>query len=81
MNNYQRSSFWQRDGSFVKLRNIELGYSLPHSLVGKIGLNETTIFINGANVFTLDKVKIADPEIITGYPAMRTFTLGARIQL
>ena len=81
MNNYRESSFWQRNGSFVKLRNVELGYTLPKSLTGKAGIAETTIFVNGANVFTLDHVKIADPEILTGYPATRMFTVGVRIEL
>ena len=81
MNNYQQSSFWQRDGSFVRCRNIELGYQLPDLFIKKMGITEATIFINGANIFTLDYVKIADPEILTGYPAMRSFNIGAKIQL
>ena len=81
MNNYLSSSFWQRDGSFVKLRNVELGYNIPKSFFGKAGISEVTFFINGANVLTLDHVKIADPEILGGYPAVRTFTIGTRIQL
>lgn len=79
-NNYQRSSFWQRDGSFIKLRNIELGYQLPATLTKKNGIAEATIFISGTNLFTWDYVKIADPEILTGYPSTRVFNIGAKIQ-
>jgi TonB-linked SusC/RagA family outer membrane protein len=80
-NNYRNSSFWQRDGSFIKLRNVELGYRLPKSLLNRLGLKEATLFISGANLLTFDRVKIADPEILSGYPAMRAFTAGAKIQL
>ena len=81
MNNFQPSSFWQRDGSFIRLRNAELGYILPKSLTEKIGIPEAKIFINGTNIFTIDRVDVADPEILTGYPATKTFSIGAKIQL
>lgn len=81
MNNFQPSSFWQRDGSFIRLKNAELGYTLPKSLTKKIGIPEAKIFINGTNIFTIDRVDIVDPEILTGYPATKTFSIGAKIQL
>ena len=80
-NNYRSSSLWLRNGSFVKMRDVELGYRLPKSLVAKAGISDAAIFLNGANLFTLDHVKIADPEIISGYPATRAFTVGVKIQL
>jgi len=80
-NNYRSSSLWLRNGSFVKMRDVELGYRLPKSLAAKVGISDATIFLNGANVFTLDHVKIADPEILSGYPATRAFTVGVKIQL
>ena len=81
INNFLGSSFWQRDGSFIKLRNIEFGYHFPSSITRKIGLEGATVFINGTNLHTWDYVKIADPEILSGYPAMRAFNLGVKINL
>lgn len=79
-NNYQYSSFWQRDGSFVSLRNIEIGYDIPKTLISKNGVGEATIFFNGTNLLKFDHIKIADPEILSGYPAMSTFNLGVKFQ-
>lgn len=79
-NNFRGSSFWQRDGSFIKLRNIEFGYHIPNTLLNRNGIKEATLFISGTNLVTWDHVKIADPEIITGYPAMSAFNIGAKIQ-
>ena len=69
-----------RDGSFIKLRNVELGYNLPNTFTGKLGISEASIFINGTNLATWDYVKIADPEILSGYPMTSTFNVGAKIQ-
>jgi TonB-linked SusC/RagA family outer membrane protein len=81
MNNYQSSSFWQKNGGFARLKNVEVGYNLSTPLIRRIGINGATIFFNCANLLTLDHIKIADPEILTGYPNMRSFNIGAKIQL
>lgn len=82
LNNYQTSSFWQRDGSFIKLRSFELGYTLPVTVTKKIGLDNTRVFINGTNLFSLDHMKgFTDPENLTGYPTLRVISLGLSIQL
>jgi len=81
MNNYQGSSFWQRDGSFIRLKNVELGYNLSNTLARKIDISRATIFISGTNLLTFDYVKIADPEILSGYPNMRTFNIGVKVEL
>jgi hypothetical protein len=80
LNNFQPSSFWQRNGSFIKLRSIELGYDISEKVVKKIRLDNARVFINGTNLFSLDHVDIADPETLTGYPAVRSFSIGAKIQ-
>lgn len=80
LNNFQSSSFWQRDGSFIKLRSLELGYSLSTETVKKIHLNEARLFINGTNLFSLDHMDFTDPESLSGYPAVRTYSIGIRIQ-
>ncbi|MBC7934048.1 MAG: SusC/RagA family TonB-linked outer membrane protein, partial [Rhizobacter sp.] len=68
LNNYQFSTFWQRNGSFVKLRSAEIGYTLPVNVMRNIIFSSARFFINGTNLFSLDKVKYGDPESLTGYP-------------
>jgi TonB-linked SusC/RagA family outer membrane protein len=81
LNNYRFSSFWQRDGSFLKLRNVELGYTLPQSLVEKIKFANVRIFVNGTNLLSFDKMEgYVDPETRSGYPALRTVSGGIRCQ-
>ncbi len=77
-NNYRGSTFWTCNGNFLKLRNVELGYTIKN-LVSSIN-SELRIFLNGTNLFSLDAVKGYDPERIGGYPAVRTFSLGANVQ-
>ena len=81
LNNYQFSTFWQRDGSFIKLRSAEIGYTLPIELTTKVGISSARLFVNGTNLFSLDKIAYGDPESLTGYPVMRTITAGFKIQL
>ncbi|CCH53440.1 TonB-dependent receptor plug [Fibrisoma limi BUZ 3] len=82
LNNFRYSSFWQRDGSFVKLRSIELGYTLPLNLTEKVRLTNARVFINGTNLFSLDRLEgYIDPEVASGYPALRTLSAGLRVQL
>ena len=81
LNNYRYSSFWQRDGSFIKLRSLELGYTLPIQLIEKIRLTNARVFINGTNLFSLDHLKgYIDPEVSSGYPTLRTVSGGVRLQ-
>ncbi len=81
LNNYRFSSFWQRDGSFVKLRSLELGYTLPTQLVEKVRLTTARVFVNGTNLFSLDRMEgYIDPEVGSGYPALRTVSAGIRLQ-
>jgi hypothetical protein len=82
LNNYRSSSFWQRDGGYLSLRSVELGYTLPGSLVGKVKLNSARVFLNGTNLFSIE------PEWTsgirkrgTGYPSVRTFSIGVRVQM
>ncbi|MDR0865865.1 MAG: TonB-dependent receptor [Candidatus Symbiothrix sp.] len=82
LNNFQPSDFWQRDGSFLKLRSLELGYSLPNQLTEKVHLEKVRVFFSGANLLSFDHLDgLSDPETLSGYPAMRTFSLGINVQL
>ncbi len=83
LNNFHDSSFWLANGEFIKLRSVEFGYDLPKVIVSKIKMDRVRIYINGTNLFSFDHLKKynIDPETsITGYPAMRTYTLGTQIK-
>ncbi|WP_077920073.1 TonB-dependent receptor [Spirosoma sp. 209] len=81
LNNYQFSTFWQRDGSFVKLRSAEVGYTIPASLSNQIRIRTARFFLNGTNLFSIDRIPYGDPESLTGYPVTRTVTVGLSVQL
>ncbi len=82
LNNYQSSSFWQKNGDFLKLRSLEIGYTIPKNLTRKIKIEGVRVFMNGTNLFSLDHMDgFTDPETMTGYPAMRTVSLGLSVQL
>ncbi len=74
-NNYQLSDFWIRDGDYIKLRNIELGYSIPN-LPGK-KMSKMRVFLRGVNVLTISKWKHSDPEFTgIGYPPVKSYLIG-----
>lgn len=78
-NNYRNSSFWIKKGSFVRLRNVELGYTLPTALVRKAHLAKLRIYVSAVNPVTwsyLSKHYDIDPETNTGYPGLKSFNAG-----
>ena len=92
--NGQVSTWWLRNASFLRLKSVELGYTLPKDLTAKVGIQKARIYVNGANLFTIDNYKIADPEAgvtrndnnevinsngVLSYPLQRTITFGANI--
>jgi len=79
-NNYRASTIWQRDASFLKLRTVEVYYNLPESVVRKAKLNTARVFVRGLNLFSLDNIKIMDPEELTAvYPTLKSINVGASI--
>ena len=62
------------------MRSIELGYSLNDNIIKKLKLKQIRFFINGSNLLTFDKVDIADPEKLSGYPATMSVSLGANLK-
>ncbi len=70
-NNYRSNSLWYRDGSFIKLRNVGVSYTIPKSV---LKLCDATVSLNGTNLFSLDNIKFADPEQLSvAYPSTRVF--------
>lgn len=84
-NNYRASTFWLRDGSYLRLKTLDIGYSLPKSLVNRAHLNNVRFFLIGTNLLTFSKFKLWDPELgsSTGkvYPLSKTLSLGVSVNL
>lgn len=82
-NNYRTSSLWIKDASFLKLRNIEVGYNFASGKVKKSGISNLRVYLSGHNLFTVSpllKDYDLDPENLKGlYPVMRTWTAGVAI--
>jgi hypothetical protein len=82
-NNTQNSTFWQKNGNYFNLKQIELGYTLPVSLVKKAGLSGVRINISAINPWSyswLNKNYGIDP-LANGYPTMKSFIVGININL
>ena len=78
-NNYRQSTFWLRNGSYLRLKTLELGYSIPKPLVNKIRFNNIRLFLRGSNLLTFSSFKLWDPELAwNAYPLQRTFNLGVQ---
>ncbi len=81
--NYQNSSHWLRDGSYLRLKQMEIGYSIPKSKIQRIGIKGFRIYANGMNLLTFSKFKWWDPEArnSTGmfYPAQQVMNIGLDI--
>jgi TonB-linked SusC/RagA family outer membrane protein len=79
-NNTQPSTWWLRDMSFLRLRNVELGYSLPATWIKHAGMSNCRFFVRGANILTFSTFKLWDPELGTTdglkYPIMKSVSGG-----
>lgn len=79
-NNYQSSDFWYKNADFVKLRSIELGYNLSSKLIANAKLKSARLFLRGTNLLYISNFNYGDPETMTGYPAMKTYNIGLKVQ-
>ena len=80
-NNFQYSSFWQRNGNFLKLRSLSVGYTVSVPKMKKAHIDGIRIYLSGTNLFSLDHMDgLCDPEVLYGYPAVRTYNLGFDIK-
>jgi TonB-linked SusC/RagA family outer membrane protein len=82
-NNKQLGSHKLRDMGFVRLKNMELGYTVPKNLTAKFRMNSCRIYLQGFNLLTFAPFKLWDPEIGNSqgavYPNMRTLNLGINL--
>lgn len=85
--NSQISDFFVEDGSYLRFKVAQIGYTLPEKLTAKVGVKALRVFIQGENLFTLTGYSGYDPEVGTRhgldagtYPQARTFTAGVNIK-
>ncbi len=85
--NNRVSTYWVRDASYVRLKNVEIGYNIPKALLAKIGLSATRLYVNSNNLITWSSVfPGVDPELPPGitneepYPLTRTVNFGLNLK-
>lgn len=74
------STYWLRNGDFMRLRSMEVGFNFSKTLLSTIGLSTANIYIRGMNLFTLDHIGYFDPEVMEGYPVMKSYSIGLNIK-
>ncbi len=83
-NNYQTSSWWVKDISFIRLKTAQLSYNLPPTILSRYGVKNMAVYAQGLNLLTFSKFKLWDPELNTNngntYPNVRTVTMGVNLK-
>ena len=88
--NYDPSSYFIQDGSFLRLRTANLSYNLPQNIAGKLQMTQATIYISGTNIWTLTKFTGYSPEVASedvlsngidegGYPVTSVYSVGINL--
>ncbi|MEN8228921.1 MAG: TonB-dependent receptor [Bacteroidota bacterium] len=91
--NVRVSSWWIEDASFFRLRNLQLGYTLPGTLISRIGIANLRIYVGGENLFVITKYTGYDPEVSStdplggesglmdsgSYPVPRVLSMGLQV--
>lgn len=90
-NNPEVSSRWVEDGSYLRVKNIALGYNFPEFMLGRLQVLRLRIFASAQNIFTLTNYKGYDPEVsfqdsnrnvgldYMGYPNVKSYTFGINV--
>jgi len=81
-NNTQMSTWFMRNGDFLRLKSVEIGYTLPSGLLKKMRLSNARIYVNGTNLLCFSKFKLWDVEMGgngLGYPIQKSYNLGLTV--
>ena len=81
-NNSAVSTWWMRDGSFLRLKQLELGYTLPQKWTNKVHIDNLRFYLQGNNLFCWSKFDLWDPELAGegfNYPIQRTLNIGLNV--
>ncbi|MFD2573873.1 SusC/RagA family TonB-linked outer membrane protein [Spirosoma soli] len=80
INGTYQNTYWLKDASFVRLKNVQLGYNLPKALLDKIKIQSLRVYVSGFNLITIDKLKTVDPEGGSAlgwfYPQQKLYNVG-----
>lgn len=85
--NHQNSDFWMRSAAYLRVKNLQLGYTLPGTVVQRLGVQSLRLYISGENLFTIDDFWPGwDPEISADsngayYPQVSTYNIGLKLKL
>ena len=77
------STWWLRNSSFLRLKSVELGYSIAPKILKKTPIKQFRVYAQGSNLFVMSGFKLWDPEMGSnglGYPLQRVFSLGLQVQ-
>ena len=81
-NNNRNSTWWLRDGSYLRLKTAEIGYTVPAKFTKKVRLDMLRIYLSGTNLFTWSKFKTWDVEMADNglnYPIQRVMNIGLNV--
>jgi len=88
------SSYWLNDGTYLRLKDVTIGYKLPKDIISSLGMSHARIFFNGVNLFTISDAPVFDPENFlnsnvsnalyrgvggSAYPSTKTYSLGINV--
>lgn len=82
-NNNQTSTWFMEDGSFLRLKSLEIGATVPKNISSKLKMSKCRFYVSGTNLLTFSKFKLWDPEMGgngLGYPVQRVFNLGVLVE-
>ena len=81
-NNNQTNTWWLQNGTFLRLKTAEMGYTIPERISKKMGMSMLRVYVSGVNLHVWSKFKMWDPEMAgngLGYPIQRVYNLGVNI--
>jgi len=82
VNNTQFSSFWLRNGDYLRIKNVSIGYTLPFKLTQRYNVPQVRVFVNGQNLFTHAAYDMQDPEVpFYNAPILKVISAGLHVKL
>lgn len=79
-NNFRSSTLWRKSGDFLRLRNLEFGYTVPRSAISKFKIEGIRLYLSATNLLTFSGSDDYDPEFPTGYPLMKNYQFGLNVR-
>jgi len=84
-NNRRVSSFWLQNSSYLRLKELQIGYTLPKNWIQRVGLENVRVFLSGFNLLTFTGMELLDPEAEGGpgryYPQLKVISFGLNVKL